>query len=260
MNELAPVSVLRKYGHLTASTVTAQAEELCDLLGIQSLEDEPPWDAAARRHNGTDPITPVQRGWLACARKKAREVVVDCKFDRADLERLASTLTGRVLEPSNIRALPALFADVGVRLVHVPAFSGSRLDGASFLLDGDPCRPVIALSGRGKRLDKVLFTLLHEAAHVTQGHLEAVEFLIDEDGRDNGDLEAQADETAARWCLPLVSTPPAVIDRSWIDAEAHRQGVHPIIVVGRLQHSGQLAWSTSLGTGAPSVTDHLAAW
>ena len=63
-------------------------------------------------------------------------------------------------------SLPHMYAQAGVRLVYVEAFPSSRLYGASFLLDDGP---VIALSGLRQRLDIVLFTLLHETAHIVRG-------------------------------------------------------------------------------------------
>ena len=40
--------------------------------------------------------------------------------------------------------------------------------------------PVIGLSGRGKRLDKVLFTLLHEIAHILKGHVDEDHYIVEE--------------------------------------------------------------------------------
>ena len=40
--------------------------------------------------------------------------------------------------------------------------------------------PSIGISGRGKRFDKVLFTLLHEIAHIRLGHLDEKSLVIDD--------------------------------------------------------------------------------
>jgi HTH-type transcriptional regulator / antitoxin HigA len=61
-----------------------------------------------------------------------------------------------------LRRLP----EAGVRLVYVEAFPSSKMDGCAFALDDGS--PVLGISGRGKRLDKVLFTLLHELALALQ--------------------------------------------------------------------------------------------
>jgi HTH-type transcriptional regulator/antitoxin HigA len=62
--------------------------------------------------------------------------------------------------------LPDQMRDAGVRLGYVEALPGAKIDGCAMFLDGNP---VVGLSGRGKRLDKVLFTLLHEIAHILRG-------------------------------------------------------------------------------------------
>ena len=161
------------------------------------------------------------------------------------------------MTPSAFRELPAAFAAVGVRLVYVEAFPSSKLDGASFLI-GDT--PVIGLSGRGQRLDKVLFTLLHEVAHVLLGHINDHLILDDEDQHTLGE-ETPANILAAEWILPNgLPDPPDRISQGWVTAIARDQGVHPVVVVGRLQNSGALTWRSALIKGAPTITAYLQAW
>jgi hypothetical protein len=73
--------------------------------------------------------------------------------------------------------LPDRLAEAGVRLVFVDAFPSAKIDGGTMYVDG---YPVIGLSGRGKRLDKVLFTLLHEIAHILRGHVDADHYIVEE--------------------------------------------------------------------------------
>ncbi len=63
--------------------------------------------------------------------------------------------------------------------MYVEALPGSKIDGCSFIVEATG-RPAIALSGRGKRLDKVLFALLHEVAHILLGHLDGDGLIVDE--------------------------------------------------------------------------------
>ena len=74
-----------------------------------------------------------------------------------------------MVAPEDFEQLPGLFAEVGVPLVYVRPFPGGRIDAVSMGVAG---RPLIALSGRGKRLDKVFFALLHECGRQTNpgGH------------------------------------------------------------------------------------------
>ncbi|WP_217376124.1 HigA family addiction module antitoxin [Paenarthrobacter ureafaciens] len=259
MNELAPVSLLLKRGILAGRSLEEQESELVDLFQIEHIEDTPRFLAAARRSNRDEEPTPTQKAWLACARKHAQKLQVS-KYDLEGLTRLAERLSRMVAVPENFANLPDEFASVGVRIVYVEAFPGSKLNGASFLLDDDTGQPVIALSGRGKRLDVVLFTLLHEVAHIVLGHVTPERLVIDEDSSSEP-TELEADEKAGEWQIPGgLPTPPAAVRRGWIDANAQRIGIHPVVVLGRLQRDKALDYRTALAKGAPTVSAHLERW
>ncbi|TCC21918.1 hypothetical protein [Kribbella speibonae] len=122
--------------------------------------------------------------------------------------------------------------------------------------------PVVALSGRGKRLDKILWTLLHEVAHVVLGHVSAqivVEVLEEDDDPD--DTERQADEQAGQWLMPrpLPRTPDRV-SAGWVQAQAAERGLAPIVIVGHLQKRKVLDWRTTLARNAPNVDEILRNW
>lgn len=259
MNELAPVSLLLKRGVLTGKSLAQQANELVDLFQIDHIEDTPRFLAAARRSNRDEEPTPTQKAWLACARKHAQKIEAS-EYDPVGLTRLAEQLSRLVVDPEKFATLPAEFAAIGVRLVYVEAFPGSKLNGASFLLDGDTQQPVIALSGRGKRLDIVLFTLLHEVAHILLEHVSPERLVIDEESSDEP-AEKAADEKAGQWQIPGgLPTPPTAVRRGWIDSTAQRIGIHPVVVLGRLQRDKALDYRTALAKGAPTVNTHLERW
>jgi HTH-type transcriptional regulator/antitoxin HigA len=120
--------------------------------------------------------------------------------------------------------------------------------------------PVIGLSGRGHRLDKVLFTLLHEVAHIVCDHI-ADEVILDEDNPDGRYREQQANELAATWVLPGALPPvPERIGQPWLVKAADALGVHPIVIVGRLQNGGMLSWRSALAKDAPTVSRYLQDW
>lgn len=111
-------------------------------------------------------------------------------------------------------------------------------------------------------MDKVLFTILHEAAHVVLGHLEADSCIIDDssDGPTLG-LEGPANELAGSWVFPsTLPTVPARISSTWVNNVAAAMGVHPIVLVGRLQKDGRIPWRTTLVKDAPTVTASLEGW
>ena len=211
LNALAPISVLRKRGIVTSATIHEQVEEVKKLLKIADIMDEPQLRVAARRSNCAEPLTATQNAWLACVEQALPPPPV-AAYSQTDLVSLAQQASRIVRQPSEFLSLPDAFAQVGVRLVYVEAFPSSRLSGASFLLDDGP---VIALSGLRQRLDIVLFTLLHETAHVAQGDLEQSDGpIIDDEDRPHtlGD-EDTTDEIAASWMLPRRATFPAEQDQ-----------------------------------------------
>lgn len=265
LNEIAPIALLRKRSIITDGPLDDTVAQVVHLFGLKSLHDEPDFRAAARRSNETEGPTKIQKAWLAVVRKKARQTNMH-QYNAQGLQALAKKISRHVADPQGFLTLPEEFRKVGVALVYEENFPGSKLDGASFMLDDNP---VIALSGRGKRLDKVLFTLLHEVAHVINQDLDGDRICIDDEVTTAPDTEGQlsdrekaADAVAADLAFPdhAFTPPPRRVARPWVEAEATRHGVHPIVVVGRLQNDKHLDWRTALAKGAPTVDHHLAAW
>ena len=260
LNELAPISLLKKRGIVRGETLDELERDLMDLLEIDSIDQDPVFNIAARRANDDAPLTTIQRAWVAAARRQAR-VLKPKRYDVAALRELAETLANRLAESFDFKALPDLLAAVGVRLVYVESFPGSRMTGATFLLDDDPSKPVIALSGRGRRLDMVLFTLLHEIAHLVRGDVKPGRGVIDEDDNFTMGDEKQANDLATDWAVPGgLDNPPIPIRQQWILEQAERMSVNPIVVIGQLQQRKLLDWRTQLVKGAPTVIDELATW
>ncbi len=180
-------------------------------------------------------------------------------FDNHRIEK--PLLSRQLLTEHDFEDLPATLAAVGVRLIYVEALPGSKMTGATFLLDEDPSKPVIALSGRGKRLDIVLFILLHELAHLVRGDVKPGELRMDDDETHTAGDEAKANTLAAEWAIPGgLPEPPKPVMQQWIQELAETHGVNPIVVIGQLQQRGALDWRTQLVKGAPTVTEQMAAW
>ncbi|MGY3565096.1 XRE family transcriptional regulator [Sinomonas sp. RB5] len=256
LNSLAPMAALRKRGIITASSTHEQADQLLRLMGINSLDERPSWCLAARRSNRGEPLSPAQNAWFACAKNIASSLTAG-PYDRERLTHLAASVSRLVKKPSGLEDLPSAFASAGVRLVFFEAFPSSKISGASFQ---DDRGPVIALSGRGQRLDKVLFTLLHEAAHIARGDTDSGAVVIDEDDHTLGD-EDRADELAANWMITTdLPTPPTRLSKEWIEDVAEDLEVHPIVVIGRLQQEQVIPWRTTLVKDAPNAIEHLRKW
>lgn len=259
LKELAPISVLLDRGIIRGRTPREQKVEIEELYGIPDIYDEPELMVAARRSHSDENVSSTQLAWIACVYAKAAPIAVP-SYTRKGLVDLAKRLTSEVPSPDDMKRLPELFAAVGVRLVYVEAFPSSKMDGCSFLhVDG---KPVVGVSGRGKRLDKVIFTILHEVAHIVLGHLKDHEFVIDDAGdRPTLGLEEPADQLAGEWVLSKpIGRVPERVSQGWVVDQASERNVHPIVVIGRLQKEGRLPWRTTLVKGAPSVDLQMQDW
>lgn len=253
LSELLPIRELIARGELTDGDLDTQERSVRDLLGIKSLDEPPRFLVAARRSNIEAEFTPAQLAWIACVHRAASHETVE-GYDAEALRSLASGLTQTISTPESLEDLPRQFEQVGVRLVYVPKFKGSKIDGAAFL-DGSP---TIALAGRIQAMDSVLFTLLHESAHLFLKH---VGLHLDEDlaRREASEIEAAADDLAASWALPEEHRIAGTISRAKVITRASALGVHPSVIVGRLHYERVLPW-THLNGLVPSVRRHLETW
>lgn len=149
-------------------------------------------------------------------------------------------------EPEVFRsALVKLCADSGVAVVFVPELPKSRVSGATRWLS--PSKALIQLSFRYRTDDHLWFTFFHEAGHILlHGKREIfLEGIDDQDGQ-----ELEADRFAADFLIPgrelsrflsqKTSRKAQYLSKNRIEHFAHRIGVAPGIVVGRLQHDGLL--------------------
>lgn len=259
LQKLAPVRLLRKAGFVGDGDVEDQAREVLGLFGKTSLDDPFTYRFAARRSNVDEQVSTLQHAWVACVRSAA-QLLPAADYDPEEFDKVARSLSGLSRDPDAFSAFQALCAAAGVKLVYLEAFPGGRLDGCAMTVDGSP---VIGVSGRGQRLDKVLFTLLHEAAHVLLGHLGDEDEIIIDDLECSGTarIETEADELASRLAIPgpLPEVPPRVT-MPWVRRQAEVLGVHPLTLIGRLQKEGRIPWKTTLVRQAPTVTRQLGTW
>jgi len=246
LRSLAPVNDLLRRGWIRARDTADELEaEVCAFLEINSIEQRPTITMAARRGDDYDELTPGQIAWAFRAKHLASAASA-AKYDHRRCETLVPTLPQLSPRPTGIRDAVSALAKVGVRVVHTPHLPRTKIDGGAFWLDA--ASPVVAISLRYDRLDSFWFTLMHELAHVLEGH--ALVGYLDEDlfcGRDEGtpakpDCEQKADRLASEWLIaeePLrrfISSTAPYYSSKRVEALAAAVGVHPGIVVGRLQH------------------------
>lgn len=180
--------------------------------------------------------------WLRLGEQQA-EKFDGPKYDKARFEKALHHIRNLTCESPEIfePQLRKLLYDAGVLLVLLPAIPCAHVSGVARWLS--PTRPLIQLSLYGKTNDKFWFTFFHEAAHILL-HASSKEdkssiFLDDPNAAITDDLrEHEANQWAGNWLIPSQFTQvlASLKTKVGVSSFAREIGVHPGIVVGRLQH------------------------
>ncbi len=242
-----PVSAMMKAGAITRRRMVASAKaqivgESLAFFGVASPERWRARCAAAqgafRKGTAKDCDRASTAVWLRLGELRAERLRLPAydrdHFIQALREiRELTVATPDVFEPRMRDLLQA----AGVAFVLVPAVPKAGVSGVARWLNGNP---LIQLSLFGKTNDRFWFSFFHEAAHVLLHADDRKSVWLDDvGGRADGDeAEAEADRWAANQLIP--SSHAAELrqlgDQRSVRAFAQRVGVHPGIVVGRLQH------------------------
>jgi HTH-type transcriptional regulator/antitoxin HigA len=150
-----------------------------------------------------------------------------------------------------LRKVPRILAEAGIRFVIVEALPSTKIDGVCFWLDEQS--PVIGMSMRFDRIDNFVFVLRHELEHVINRD-GMTQMLLDVDinsgeaaqvTQDLIDQERRANEAASEFCVPkkmmdaFVSRKAPVFAKRDIIGLARMLKVHAGLVAGQLQFRTQ---------------------
>src|SRR5260370_40567652 len=171
--------------------------------------------------------------------------MVCSSYSERKLRETIATFPRLMVDPEEIRNVPKLLADCGVRFAVVETLPKADIDGVCFWLDN---APVVGMTTRHDRIDNFWFVLRHELEHVLNG-----------DGRDDPridvDLEGEnagtsdnlppeeriANASASSFCVPpddiesfYIRKYPFISEKDVL-GYSRRVQRHPGIVVGQLQ-------------------------
>jgi HTH-type transcriptional regulator/antitoxin HigA len=244
---------LVKFGVVEA--VRGKAEKIGELkrffavASLENLEQVRAYAPAFRISRKREASRYALAAWLRCGELRA-EGIATAPFSRDGLEaglgdiRKLTNAEPDTFEPSLKRAL----ADRGVALVILPHLPKTYAHGATFWLS--PEKAVVMMSIRGSWADIFWFSLVHELGHILL-HGNRTTFI--EDGDSDPRTQAREDE-ANRFAADVLIPPGeyrrlksrAAITSDVIAARARATGIHPGIIVGRLQHDGLVSQGTPL--------------
>ena len=234
-----------------------ETDDVAELESVVSDYFSEPFSAAARKSTTYDTTTPSQRAWIYRARHLAKQARTTKAFSVSKAQKKLASLHALTASENEVRHIPTLLGEIGVRLVVVKHLQNTHIDGATFWLDHES--PVIALSLRFDRIDYFWFTLYHELSHVL--HEDQWSIDIDLVGpnkvEDVQDIEKRADEEASDYLIPKEKLDSFIVrhrprfSKVNIIRFANLHKIHPGIVVGQLQHRKAIKYSHSREMLAP---------
>jgi HTH-type transcriptional regulator/antitoxin HigA len=249
-----PIRELIKRGWIVGSSDIAVLErQVCEFLGISSLDEESNCAFAARKGDGYEGVSPGQVAWFCRCKHLAKQRLARGRYSESALPDALARLPREFAEAQKLAELPERLSRLGVVLILLEHLPRTKIDGAAFWLEG---RPIVALSVRYDRVDAFWFTLLHELAHILL-HRNRTEIDVDlvgphcEDSGYKPSEEREADRHACEWLVPttelnrfIAETKP-YYSHDRIVRFAEQLGIHPGIVVGQLQYRQEIGYGHS---------------
>lgn len=181
------------------------------------------------------------RAWLQTAMNFAKSIPTG-QFDAEKLKAALPELRDMtVKKPEDfLPRMRKIFSECGVAFVLLPHLKNSGINGAVKWVNCD--RVVLAMNNRGLYADKFWFSLFHEIKHILQQKIKTV--FISANTKEwmewDNALERDADEFASNYLISRSQmkrfSPNQYTTEEEIVEFAKSIGIHPGIVVGRLQH------------------------
>jgi HTH-type transcriptional regulator / antitoxin HigA len=250
--QIAPIKEITKRHWIEASeNIDVLEERVMEFFNISNLDEPIDLPFAARKK--TDDILPSHKAWFCRAKQIARAVDARAFSDqsfRGALAKLKNLLHSTV----EIRHIPKILAEAGIRLVVIEQLVPSGIDGVTLWLDEKS--PVIALSLRLDRVDGFWFTLAHELGHVKRRDglrrkpILDIDIVAEEyEKLEKHEVEEEVNLFARDFLVTQSDLENFILrirplfGKQKIINFAKTMGVHPGIIIGQLQFRGEIHWS-----------------
>jgi addiction module HigA family antidote len=140
--------------------------------------------------------------------------------------------------------LQQLCLEAGVKVVYTPCLPKAPIHGSTRWI-GDT--PIIQLSARYKQNDIFWFTFFHEAGHILKHGKKYISIENIKFGDTERDKELEADQFSVEWTFSKEQEQEVMAkDVLYVDdivEFAEKFGTHPAMIIGRLQHNGEIPYS-----------------
>jgi HTH-type transcriptional regulator/antitoxin HigA len=244
-----PIKEMQKRGWIAETQDVAELQQEVDrflggYLG-KPMSDfyELPFAASFKRTTKESELNNAEKAWLARAKQLAQACPV-AKFNENSIPALKIELRRLAAKTQAAHRVPELLTGAGIRYVVVEPLPNVKIDGAAFWLDVSS--PVIAMSLRFDNIGSFWFALLHELDHIE--HKDAFSF-DDLQSKPNDEAEERASDNAANLLIPKQELEAFIracaprYSEARINNLATRLQIHPGIIVGQLQHRGELSYA-----------------
>jgi HTH-type transcriptional regulator/antitoxin HigA len=247
--ERFPIKEMMDAGALGKRRVDAKSKPqlVGELLGFYGVASPAQWETqyecmqlSFRRSREDQADVAAISAWLRMG-EKVVEKLDGPPYDETRFKTALTEIRGLTsLQPNEFQPrMQQLLHEAGVAFVLVPALPRAHVSGVARWLNAH--RPLIQLSLYGKQNDKFWFSFFHEAAHILLHGRQKKSVFLD-DPTKSGSLskeELEANAWARDFLIPtklaaaMASLPKT---KAAVTKFARSIGVHPAIVVGRMQH------------------------
>ena len=243
-----PIADMIKRGWIDAEDVrdvSAVEKGLAKFFGVSSPDQIEILPHAAKKTVVGPDVTHAQLAWLYRVKSIASEMLVP-PYSTSNASKAVTKLAALRRHPEEMRKVPRILSEAGIRFVIVESLPSAKIDGVCFWLDDSS--PVIGMTLRFDRIDNFWFVLRHEIEHVIQRHgllSPVIDAELEGDkagvGADIPEEERVANAAASSFCVSdsqieafIARKAPFFSERDLIGF-ARTNEIHPGIVAGQLQ-------------------------
>jgi HTH-type transcriptional regulator/antitoxin HigA len=241
-----PVREMIKRGWLEDAEPSLLEAQMARFFKVANANEIPYMAHAAKKTEYEIDASPAQLAWLFRVRQMA-ESMGAARYSEKALREALPKLRNLMAAPEEVRQVPRVLAECGVRFIVSEVLPNSKIDGVCFWLNSHS--PVVGMSTRYDRIDNFWFVLRHELEHVLCRHggntLTVIDAELEGDRAGEGagvpEEERVANAAAADFCVPrhemasfFARKAPFFAERDVVGF-ARRLRIHPGLVVGQIQ-------------------------
>jgi len=216
--------------------VSDLGDKIFNLLGIKNLDEFNKCCAEYKKSECGEIKENYLKTWVLLGKKQAVDLKVG-KYDSKGLAKFVLEIKKYSLEEKDgIKKVIGILNSLGVRIVFLPHFAKTRVDGAVVWISDD--EPVVIMSLRYDRIDNFYFTLLHEIGHILKHPRK--EFRDDMSNLSGEIDEKKANDFAVSVlgldCIEKSQLRGIFVDSLFIKAKSKEIGLHPGLLIGRMHY------------------------